>query len=189
MEFHCKTHDTPFFKKGKMKNYAHPIGDTGEWCNMPEDTKPVQPKAEPRKATPYRVDPPSTNLSIEQQSAYKGGIELLVNKIITPDSHMGKATIDWGLVKLTGVQVGTLPIEKAVSAPVEQETVSSEEIPLFKSAGDMLNYSEKHGIPAQTVRELVGASNPADLINWNLNEHKGDWNLAWAEILKRWKAQ
>lgn len=34
----CSIHKTPFFKKGKMKDYAHPIkdeneNDTGEWCN------------------------------------------------------------------------------------------------------------------------------------------------------------
>lgn len=34
----CSVHQTPFFKKGKMKNYAHMIKDengvdTGEWCN------------------------------------------------------------------------------------------------------------------------------------------------------------
>lgn len=34
----CAIHQTPFFKKGKMKNYAHMIKDengedTGEWCN------------------------------------------------------------------------------------------------------------------------------------------------------------
>jgi len=29
----CKEHNAVFFKKGKMKNFAHPIGDTGEWCN------------------------------------------------------------------------------------------------------------------------------------------------------------
>ncbi len=29
----CKVHNTPFFKRGKMKNYAHPIGDGKEWCN------------------------------------------------------------------------------------------------------------------------------------------------------------
>lgn len=29
----CELHQTNFFKKGKMKGYSHPIGDTGEWCN------------------------------------------------------------------------------------------------------------------------------------------------------------
>ena len=33
--FYCTEHQTPWFKRGKMKNYAHPIGDTKEWCNMP----------------------------------------------------------------------------------------------------------------------------------------------------------
>jgi len=29
----CSDHNTAFFKKGKMKAYAHPIGATGEWCH------------------------------------------------------------------------------------------------------------------------------------------------------------
>ncbi len=32
-EHWCKEHDTKFFKKGRMKAYAHPLGDTGEWCH------------------------------------------------------------------------------------------------------------------------------------------------------------
>ena len=28
----CDIHDTEFFKRGKMKSFAHPIGDTGQWC-------------------------------------------------------------------------------------------------------------------------------------------------------------
>ena len=31
-EHWCREHSTAFFKKGNMKNYAHPIGDTGKWC-------------------------------------------------------------------------------------------------------------------------------------------------------------
>ena len=34
-EFFCALHKTPWFKKGKMQRYAHPIGDTWAWCNMP----------------------------------------------------------------------------------------------------------------------------------------------------------
>jgi len=37
-EHYCQIHDCNFFKKGKMKSYAHPIGDTGEWCH--ESTNP-----------------------------------------------------------------------------------------------------------------------------------------------------
>ncbi len=29
---YCKEHKTKFFKSEKMKSYAHPIGNTGEWC-------------------------------------------------------------------------------------------------------------------------------------------------------------
>lgn len=32
-EHWCKEHDAAYFMKGKMKSYAHPIGDTGEWCH------------------------------------------------------------------------------------------------------------------------------------------------------------
>ena len=38
---YCSTHKTVWFKRGRMRNYAHPIKgadgkDTGEWCNEPE---------------------------------------------------------------------------------------------------------------------------------------------------------
>ncbi len=32
-EHWCEKHNTAFFKRGKMLEYAHPIKDTGEWCN------------------------------------------------------------------------------------------------------------------------------------------------------------
>jgi len=47
----CKEHNTAYFMKGKMKSYAHPIGETGNWCyehktDTPQDartaTKPAQ---------------------------------------------------------------------------------------------------------------------------------------------------
>jgi len=34
-EHYCEVHGVNFFMKGKMKAYAHPIGDTGEWCHEP----------------------------------------------------------------------------------------------------------------------------------------------------------
>lgn len=40
----CKEHDCAFFMKGKMKSYAHPIGDTGEWCH--EHKEVIEGKAE-----------------------------------------------------------------------------------------------------------------------------------------------
>ena len=42
----CPIHETVFFKKGKMRGYAHPIKDangeaTGEWCNEEGEPQPV----------------------------------------------------------------------------------------------------------------------------------------------------
>ena len=47
-EYWCEEHEVFWFKKGRMKGYAHPIGDTKEWCNMPVETEdetptPIQP--------------------------------------------------------------------------------------------------------------------------------------------------
>ncbi len=38
----CEVHGVNFFKKGRMKGYAHPIEGTDEWCNEP-DEPPNQP--------------------------------------------------------------------------------------------------------------------------------------------------
>jgi len=32
-EHWCEEHKCEFFMKGKMKSFAHPIGDTGKWCH------------------------------------------------------------------------------------------------------------------------------------------------------------
>jgi hypothetical protein len=70
-EHWCAEHKTVFFKKGRMKGYAHPIkdangNDTGEWCNEPEAAPAPQ-------ATPGKPFEPAINrekqASIEQQNA------------------------------------------------------------------------------------------------------------------------
>lgn len=50
-KYYCKEHGEVWFKKGKMKNYAHPIKDTngnstGEWCNMPSGEPSLSPQSE-----------------------------------------------------------------------------------------------------------------------------------------------
>ncbi len=45
----CAKHETAYFKKGRMKNYAHPIDGTDptEWCNAPEqDMSAMEESAE-----------------------------------------------------------------------------------------------------------------------------------------------
>ncbi len=51
MDNFCQEHQQAWFKKGKMKNFAHPIKDengedTGKWCNKPKDESP-KPEASP----------------------------------------------------------------------------------------------------------------------------------------------
>jgi len=59
-EHYCSEHDCNFFKKGKMKSYAHPIGETSEWCH--EHTKVVDVEPEPipedtqSKSSPVEVE-------------------------------------------------------------------------------------------------------------------------------------
>lgn len=62
---YCGVHKTAFFKKGKMKSYAHPIGDTGEWCHeafddqkSPTELSPV-PASTPAKQQPVSPKAPS----------------------------------------------------------------------------------------------------------------------------------
>ena len=69
-EHFCKKHGVPFFKKGKMKGYAHPIIDpttgdaTGEWCNEPEEQAEL-----PKKEWTPNVKSPEERISIERQKS------------------------------------------------------------------------------------------------------------------------
>lgn len=46
-EHFCKEHNVKFFKTEKMRGYAHPIADTKEWCNEPEQKRDTPPPAKP----------------------------------------------------------------------------------------------------------------------------------------------
>lgn len=62
---YCFVHKTPFFKKGSMKGYAHPIGDTGEWCNEHKDKEP-EPTPETAQGAPQGEKKP-----VEQETGNK----------------------------------------------------------------------------------------------------------------------
>ena len=50
-QHYCPVHEVNFFKKGRMKGYAHPIEGTDEWCNEPDASpQPVTPARKPVKA-------------------------------------------------------------------------------------------------------------------------------------------
>lgn len=94
---YCNEHQTMWFKKGKMKNYAHPIEGTDpvKWCNMPEEGEPQPDKPKPERT--YKADPGKID-SIEVQVAVKAVIELwLVDKATT---QMIQATTSWIMSKL-----------------------------------------------------------------------------------------
>lgn len=57
----CSAHGAAFFKRGNMRRYAHPIGDTGGWCNeaKAETPKPAPAKkAEKVVEVEYEEEPP-----------------------------------------------------------------------------------------------------------------------------------
>ena len=62
-EHWCETHQTNWFKRGKMRNYAHPVEGSGEWCNEPVVIKtPAVPSG---NVTPS----PTKELTLQQLQA------------------------------------------------------------------------------------------------------------------------
>ena len=54
----CPDHGEEWFKRGNMRGYAHKIGDTAQWCNMPRrDDAPKTPQ-KPATATglPHKLN-------------------------------------------------------------------------------------------------------------------------------------
>lgn len=63
----CYIHQTPFFKKGKMKVYAHPVKDangedTGEWCNENAKEKPDETIEQNELTPPSKEEESKTSL-------------------------------------------------------------------------------------------------------------------------------
>ena len=81
---YCKVHDTAFFKRGAMKGYAHPIGDTGEWCNEPEEKKAATPPVA-KKQAPVEV-------SDKRGEFEKEGRDILEEELSRKQKPVQKAT-------------------------------------------------------------------------------------------------
>lgn len=84
-EHWCEKHLTHWFKKGKMKGFAHPIGDSGEWCN--EETK-QESSPEPSQDAPQATTAPPTpasNQSVPKvsEATYKVLLEAKDNAVVT----------------------------------------------------------------------------------------------------------
>jgi len=67
---YCQTHNVNFFKKGKMRGYAHPIEGTNDWCNEEDaGASPEQSHHEPEEPAPKELKrDPEALLNTEQLS-------------------------------------------------------------------------------------------------------------------------
>ena len=53
----CETHQTTWFMRGNMRNYAHPIeGQPGKWCNEPKVTESTPPQGSEESPMPLDSD-------------------------------------------------------------------------------------------------------------------------------------
>ncbi len=101
-DHYCTEHKEVFFMKGRMKNYAHPIGDTGQWCNEPEEGGDAIPEG---TKTPSSL--PDINKDIHRQVALKAAIELATHGFIKlhhvlPCSEKYRKYLD---MELTNVEI------------------------------------------------------------------------------------
>jgi len=105
-EHFCKEHKQVFFKRGKMKGYAHPILDaegepTGEWCNEPtleEDGKPKAGRSygkSQEELLQTRQLAEAQNRSIQAQTALNRAVEIHIATMAVPvDKTMSLKEID-----------------------------------------------------------------------------------------------
>ncbi len=63
----CSIHKTNFFMRGKMKSFAHPIGDTNEWCHEHKDKEspPQQPQPIALESKPELVEGEASSVTPE----------------------------------------------------------------------------------------------------------------------------
>ena len=101
----CAQHSTPFFKKGKMKNYAHPIEGTNSWCS--EANKP--PKSE------LVSEPVSDNAPVEEETP--PGVDVMSKEALLKMVHKDlgdfyQACYDYLNMSKSVVDMGTTIFDK-----------------------------------------------------------------------------
>ncbi len=149
----CSEHKTAWFKKGKMKGFAHPILDdegnpTGEWCNKPEE------ESKAKSGEKYQPRPsghtPEERASIENQVRAKIIAELWISKTLDRDSVLVHKLIDW----LNAL--GEISISQAKISPVSKEAIPTTP-PQPKGVVTATTGAEKQGeeVIHITVKDLV----------------------------------
>ena len=99
-KLHCKEHDTEWFKRGKMRGYAHPIEGSDGWCNMPEDDDNLWDE------TPQSSSQSSSDMSnkefverCQEQGWDKATVEKALGKSVIEFKKDGKNNVDiWNVV-------------------------------------------------------------------------------------------
>ncbi len=110
-EHFCNEHGKVFFKKGKMKGYAHPIededGETVGWCN--EDAEGVAKLPAQKVVSPPLQEGEPTPEELKTDKMSKGDWaekERKTRKSIERQKSLDKA-VDWCIAKQTTEPVKT----------------------------------------------------------------------------------
>lgn len=180
-----------------------------EWENTPYGTKItdvyVEGKSAPRggyqkQDKDYKADPAKI-LSMNQESAFRGTVELLVAKVIDPIHPLGIAAINWALRMLQGETVETkIETKPAPSskippgAPEAQKTgipKGTKAIPrkdleetLFHQSSDLVKMKiwteEKRqkvltglGAKGQTIKQALASLSEVDLLAFQMHVIEG----------------
>lgn len=91
-EHYCRKHNANWFKKGKMRGYAHPIGDTKEWCNESE-SEPGEIAHEQRKQAEV-VPPNAASQPSQLDLSFARGLEK--GKDLWAASYIDSLKAAWG---------------------------------------------------------------------------------------------
>jgi len=124
-EHWCKLHNVAFFKRGKMKGYAHQM-EGGEWCNEPEETPEPQPDAPERVSSPPKQEASSN--PPEQEDGYSKQIDKVVGG--------GDLSLDLSLLKTTTDVMRVIAVDTNGSLqPTDQLNLLREVDPAFTWTG------------------------------------------------------
>ena len=179
-EHYCTVHKTPWFKKGNMRGYAHPIkdasGTTTEWCNEPEAT----PQAAPEKPFEPAINQQKQS-SIEAQNALTNLTNLAIAGILPEHYHnrlcvalLGRTGLNWG--ESTATKPGLVDAAiKAGAVPKADTGYVQPKNGQFKNVGDFLNRCyQEYGMQRPEVEALLGEPVTA----------KSDLDGAWVVVEK-----
>lgn len=160
-EHWCSTHNTPYFMKGKMQRYAHPVKDAQGntlkdergrdiWCNE-DDAQLERPAPAPKTEAPWvPAINPDKQASIEAQNALTNLTNLAIAEILPP--HMVEALII-ALLSRTGINWGDCKGGLVEEAKKHGAKPKSQ----FKHMGEFLTRAHKEmGLQRPDVEAKIG---------------------------------